>query len=149
MGEMMVNYSDHNIHIDPRMRYSRRGEVKEMVEYGLRHLNWHPNHGLGFRTDRFDTRSFYGTFGVEDHRPEFMDHRIDVTGNDLDAEAAVRDIYRNAVRDFKDIFDTDFRAPSLVFQDSVVEDGLTGWSRTRSRGTWTRSATASNTRPTG
>lgn len=115
-GGMMLDYSDQAIYLDPSFTYMNEEKIREMTEFGIKHLRWHPNHGLGFRTSKFQRRNIYGTKPVSDYEPVIMGEK---TG--AETEQAVHDIYTSAVQHFKQLFDTEFKPPRLVIDNDVKE----------------------------
>lgn len=115
-GGVMIDYSEQAIYLDPSITYMNRERVETMTEFGIKHLRWHPNHGLAFRTPRFERRNFYGSESVSEYQPVIMGEEID-----SEPEQAVHDIYRGAVQQFKNLFDTDFAPPDLIIDEDVME----------------------------
>ncbi len=115
-GGVMLDHSDHTIYLDPSVTYMRTDHVEELADFGIKHLSWHPNHALGFRTERFNQRNFYGTDSVSEYQPMIMGEPVEAS-----TEEAVRDIYSNAVDQFKHLFETDFETPMLRITDDVSE----------------------------
>lgn len=115
-GGMVLDYSEHKIYIDPSVTHMGSDNFERIADLGIKHLNWHPNHGRGFRPDKLNRRSFYSTDQVSEYQPVVMGEEVEA-----DTEQAVRDIYRNAVDQFKDIFDTEFSEPRILIEDDIQE----------------------------
>lgn len=115
-GEAKVDHSDQAIYLDPSLR-NQWDEIRDLTGYGIRHLRWHPNHGLAGRTERFDTRSFSDE--------SMRDYRVEIHGEEVDAdpEEAARMLYQGAADDFGFMLQTDFRVPDLVLEESVMDSG--------------------------
>lgn len=119
MSESMVDYNRAGIYLSPEVTLRNDEEVMEILAHGVKHLKWHPNQGLGFRTDRYDRRTFTGADDVEDMSPEVLGEEAEA-----DVRGTVDRIYREAVDAFKITHETDFSAPRLVTDNSVVEEDI-------------------------
>ncbi len=115
-GGVMLDHSDLTIYLDPSVTYMKSDHVEDLAEFGIKHLSWHPNHALGFRTEKFSQRNFYGTETVGEYEPAIMGETVEAS-----PEEAVRDIYSNAVDQFKHLFNTDFETPMLRITEDVSE----------------------------
>jgi len=115
-GGIMLDHEEQAVYIDPTVTYIGDDKVKELTEFGVKHLKWHPNHGLRFRNKEFNQRNFYGNDQVSEHQPVINGEEIDTN-----TEGAARDLYRSAVNHFQDLFETDFREPSLHIIDDIQE----------------------------
>lgn len=119
-NDMSINYGKNKVSLDPEMLNHSLEEIEEMMGYAMKHLRWHPNHGLGFHTNKFNSAGFSQTKGLENYTITLNDNEVQTPN----PKASVRDIYHNAIEEFSYIFETDFEAPQLIFDDSVIEKNL-------------------------
>lgn len=117
---IQLNYADKAIYADPSVHRKPVDELQEMIRYAVAHFQWHPDHGLAYHTDKFDSSTISGDTDIKQYNPSIGEHFLRADTR----ESKIRGIYREAVQDFKSIFKTEFREPELLLDKPVFEDSI-------------------------